>query len=142
VFGIFLAVDYLKQRSMKQLLVLLVAFFTMQVSASAQSDVDAIVQSLKSADVAALTEHFDEFLDLKLLDKDEVKNMGKNQAGLALKAFFSEQGIKGFDKVSDREIGSTMYMTGKLRNSGKGYNITLMLKVKNNKHQIITIRIS
>lgn len=107
-----------------------------------QTDSGEIVSAFKSGKAEQIANYFDEFIDLKLLDKDEVKNMSRNQAGIAFKSFFDENKIKGFEKLSDREIGSTMYMTGKLLNDAKGYNITVMLKVKNGKYQIITVRIS
>lgn len=107
-----------------------------------QGPTDAIVRSLKSASAEQVAAHFDDLLDMKLLDKDEVKNMGKNQATIALKSFFAEKSIKGFEKISEREIGSTMYMTGKLLNNDKGYNITVMLKQKAGQYQIVTVRIN
>jgi hypothetical protein len=107
-----------------------------------QGPTDAIVRSLKSASAEQVSSHFDDFVDMKLLEKDEVKNMGKNQAAIALKNFFGEKSIKGFEKISEREIGSTMYMTGKLLNNDKGYNITVMLKQKGGQYQIVTVRIN
>jgi hypothetical protein len=68
--------------------------------------------------------------------------MGKNQAAIALKRFFGEYNIKGFEKISEREIGQTMYMTGKLLNHDKGFNITLMLKQAGGQYRIVTVRIS
>ncbi len=110
--------------------------FTMQV------DNDGVVKALKTANVEQLANYFDSFIDLKLLEKDEVKNMGKNQATLALKAFFSDNNIKGFELTSQREMGNTMYMAGKLKNTGKGFNITIMMKKNDNKQDIISIRIN
>jgi Domain of unknown function (DUF4783) len=112
------------------------------MSFTLQGGTDDIVRSFKTASAEEVAKHFDDFVDMKLLDKDEVKNMGKNQASIALKSFFSEKGIKGFEKISDREIGSTMYMTGKLTNNAKGFNITVMMKQKAGQYQIITIRIN
>jgi len=106
--------------------------FTMQV------DNDGVVKALKTANVEQLANYFDSFIDLKLLEKDEVKNMGKNQATLALKAFFSDNNIKGFELTSQREMGNTMYMAGKLKNTGKGFNITIMLKKNDTKQDIIS----
>ncbi|MES2004576.1 MAG: DUF4783 domain-containing protein [Bacteroidota bacterium] len=111
-------------------------------SLQAQSDVDAIVNAFKSADAGQIGGHMDDYVDMKLLDKDEVKNIGRNQATITLKAFFSENGIKGFEKTSEREIGNTMYLAGKLLNTSKGHNVTILLKMKDGKRQIITIRIS
>lgn len=107
-----------------------------------QGDVDAIVNAFKSADAGQVGTFFDDFVDIKLLDKDEVKNIGRNQATITLKAFFADNGVKGFEKVSEREIGNTMYLAGKLLTSGKASNITIMLKMKDGKRQIITLRIS
>lgn len=107
-----------------------------------QGGTDAIVNAFKSAEASQIGGYFDEFVDIKLLEKDEVKNIGRNQATITLKSFLSENGIKGFEKTSERAIGNTMYLTGKLLNSGKGHNATVMLKMKDGKWQIITLRIS
>ena len=124
----------------KAIFLLFIAFLDM--SFTQQSDTGAIIQAFKSGNSEAISKYFDDFLDLKLLEKDEIKNIGHNQASIAFKQFYTENGITGFEKISDREIGNTMYMTGKLLNNGKGYNITVMLKQKNGKHAIITIRIN
>lgn len=112
------------------------------VSFGQSGDADAIVNALKSGDVTRLTEHLDDFVDVKLLDKPEVKNMSRNQAAITLKGFFTETGINGFEKTSQRDATGISYLTGKLQNSNKGYNITLMMKMKNGKWQIITVRVS
>lgn len=126
---------------MKKLL-LLTGLVLGLMSFTAQGDVDAIVNAFRSADAGQVGNYFDDYVDIKLLDKDEVKNIGRNQATLTLKAFFAENGIKGFEKTSEREIGTTMYLAGKLLNNAKGHNITIMLKLKDGKRQIITLRIS
>jgi hypothetical protein len=107
-----------------------------------QTDTEAVVKAFKTADATEIAKYFDDYIDLKFLDKDEIKNMGRNQAGIALKAFFAEYNIQGFDKSSDREIGNTLYITGKLNSTGKAYNVTVMLKAKAGKHLIITMRIN
>jgi Domain of unknown function (DUF4783) len=117
---------------------LIIALFVGSTSFSIQPDTDAIVKAFKTVDATEIGGYFDDFIDLKLL----VKNMGRNQATIALKTFFDENHIKGFEKGSDREIGNTLYITGKLTSNAKTYNVTVMLKVKANKHQIITMRIN
>ena len=107
-----------------------------------QSDPEVIVNTLKTADAVKLSGYFDEYVDIKLLDKPELKNMGRTQAGLTLKSFFSENGVTGFEKTSQRDMSGTMYLTGKLQNGNKGNNITIMMKMKDGKWQIITLRIS
>jgi len=111
-------------------------------SFSTQSDLEMLVSALKSAQANEVAEYFDAMVDMKFPEKDEIKNVSKNQAAIALSSFFSEKSIQGFEKISDREIGNTMYMTGRLLNGGKGYNITLMMKMIKGKHYIITVRIN
>jgi hypothetical protein len=114
-----------------------IAIFTILSTALlAQSDTDPIVQAFKTANIDNIAVHFDEFIDLKLLDKEEVKNMSKNQASIALKAFYTENGIKGFEKVS------LIYLIGKLTTGNKSFNVTIQMKQKNGKPAIITIRIN
>lgn len=112
------------------------------ISAQAQSDTDLVVRALKTGNPEMITTYLDDFVDLKLLDKDEVKNMSKNQAAMALKSFFSEQNIKGFEKVSEGGKGNLVYILGKLTTSGKSFNITVQLKQKAGNFYIITMRIS
>jgi hypothetical protein len=112
------------------------------MSFSSQGDTDAIIQAFKSGNAMEVAKYFDDYVDMKLLDKAEVKNIGRNQAGITLKAFFEENGITGFEKISGRELGNTMYLTGKLQNNGKGYAITVLLKLKDGRHQIITVRVN
>lgn len=69
--------------------------------------------------------------------------MSKNQAALALKSFYADNGIKRFEKVSDGGKGTLVYILGKLTTSGKSYSHrTVQLKQKNGTLYIITMRIS
>ena len=102
---------------------------------------DEVVDALKSGSSTELVEFFDNFIDISLSEKDENKNMGKNQASIALKAFYEEIGVKGFQLTSQREAGSIMYITGKLQGKIKNSNITLMLKNSGSKYFITSIRI-
>jgi hypothetical protein len=105
-------------------------------------ETDDVVKAFKTANVDEIAGYFDEYVNLKLLDRDEVKNMSRNQASIALKSFYAENGIKGFEKISDGGRASLFYIVGKLTNGNKGYNITIQLKPRNGKLEIITIRIS
>lgn len=101
-----------------------------------------LVNALKSANADEVSTYFDKILDIKFPDKDEIKSIGKNQAGIALKSFFDNNNIKGFELSSQREMGGTMYIAGKLINGGEGYKLSLMMRTKEGKPQIITVRIS
>ena len=109
---------------------------------SKAQDAKSIINALKSANAEQLSEYFDKILDIKLPEKDETKSIGKNQASIALKTFFETNKIKGFELASQREMGGTMYIAGKLLNETDGYKLTIMLKNKDGKPQIITIRIN
>ena len=105
-------------------------------------NVPAIINALKTGSAEDFGKYFDNFIDLKLPEKDEIKNMGKNQAGIAVQSFFKDNAIKSFELTSQREMGASMYLAGKLQNAGKGYNITVLLKAKDGDKQIITVRIN
>lgn len=103
---------------------------------------EALISALKEADVLKVTSYFDNFIDLKLPQKDEIKNIGKTQASLTVKNFYEENSITGFELSSQREIAGTMYIAGKLKTSGSDFNITIMLKKKGDDLNILTIRIN
>ena len=140
----FLAFRWSEYRIMKKFLLLAGLVFSLSGfnKILGQGGVDAIVSAFKSADATQVGGYFDDFLDMKLLEKSEVKNIGRTQATLMLKSFFSENAVKGFEKTSEREIGNTMYLTGKFAEENKGHNVTVMLKLKDGKWQIISLRIS
>jgi hypothetical protein len=110
-------------------------------SAKAQ-DSNGILTALKSGSADQVSNYFDKILDLKFPEKDEIKGIGKNQASIALKSFFDNNKIKGFELSSQREMGGTMYIAGKLTNGGDGYKLSMMMRNKEGKTQIITVRIS
>jgi len=121
---------------------LLAGLGMMLLSFTFQKDTDAIINALKAGNAESVASYFDSYIDLTLPGKDEIKNIGKNQAGITLKTFFDETGVKGFDLSSQRESGTTMYIAGKLQTKSKGFNITILLKNKDGKHQIISVRIN
>ena len=126
---------------MKRLLIIaFIAVFSLP--AIAQNEGSPVVNALKAGNAEAVSGYFDKILDLKFPEKDEIKSIGKNQAGIAFKSFYDDNNIKGFDLSSQREMGGTMYIAGKLLNDGGGYKISIMLKAKEGKLQIITVRIS
>ena len=108
---------------------------------SVASDADSIVSALKQGNAQQFSSYFDNFIDLKLPAKDEIKNVGKTQASITIKNFFDENNIKGFESISQRESNGTMYIAGKLVGD-KSYNITMLMKAKGDKLTIITIRIN
>ncbi len=107
-----------------------------------QSDTEGIIKALKTANASQVSDYFDKIIDIKFPEKDEIKSIGRNQAGIALKSFFDDNDISGFDLTSQRELGGTMYITGKLLDKSKGHNVSILLKNKEGRQQIITLRIN
>ena len=125
---------------MKKLLFILSIFFT-TATLHAQ-EANGLLSALKSANADQVSNYFDKILDIKFPEKEEIKSIGKNQAGMALKSFFGNNNIKGFELSSQREMGGTMYIAGKLVNGGEGYKVSIMMRTKEGRTQIITMRIS
>lgn len=123
----------------KFILLVLVLFAGFSIEAQ---DANSIVNALKLANADQVSDYFDKILDIKFPEKDEIKSIGKNQAGIALKSFFDNNKIKGFELSSQREMGGTMYIAGKLTNGSDGYKLSIMMKNKDGRPQIITVRIS
>ena len=123
----------------KLLLIVIVVLSTLVVKAQ---DAAGVVNALKLGNANQVSEYFDKILDLKLPDKEEIKSISKNQAGIALKSFFENNNLKGFELSSQREMGGTMYIAGKLTNGEEGYKISIILKNRDGKLEIISIRIS
>lgn len=125
---------------MKKFILILVVFCA-ALGLKAQDSND-ILTALQSGSADKVSTYFDKILDIKFPDKDEIKSIGKNQAGIALKSFFDNNNIKGFELSSQREMGGTMYIAGKLTNGSDGYKLSMMMRTKEGRPQIITVRIS
>jgi hypothetical protein len=125
---------------MKKLFIIIMVLFAS--FATKAQDGNNVINALKSANADEVSTYFDKILDIKFPDKDEIKSIGKNQAGIALKSFFDNNNIKGFELLSEREMGGTRYIAGKLTNGAEGYKLSLMMRTKEGKPQIITVRIS
>ena len=126
---------------MKNFLLLFGLFFGLTAAINFYSSED-IIAALKSGNATEVAIHFDNMIDLTLPEKEEMKNMGKNQATIALKSFYEEVGVTTFQLTSQREAGSIMYITGKLQGKIKNCNITIILKNSNSKFYITSLRIS
>jgi hypothetical protein len=103
---------------------------------------DEVVSALKKASPAEFSSYFDDAIDLTLPGKPEIKNIDKAQASATVKGFFEKNKVNGFQLISQREMGGTMYVAGKLTSAGASYNITVMMKDKDNKPSVVTVRIN
>ncbi len=103
---------------------------------------DDVIGALKKGNATELAKHFDALIDLKLPEKDELKNISSEQAEVVISEFFRSVKVKDFEQTSKREMSGTMYITGKLQTQYKNYNVTLMLRQRNDRLYIITMRIN
>ncbi|WP_447641318.1 MULTISPECIES: DUF4783 domain-containing protein [Chitinophagaceae] len=126
----------------KFVLFICAAFALMAFTMKSMTTNDDIVNALKSADPSEVSQYFDDVLDVKLPDKEEAKNIGKNQASILFRSFYSSNNINGFSLTSRREMSGTMYIAGKLAGKNKSFNITLMIHNKGNQPYIISARIN
>ena len=108
-----------------------------------QGDADLVVAALKSGNAAEIAKHFAVVVDIKFLDTPEDKIVASEKAAQKLATFYNDYKIKGFERTAQREIGNTMYLTGKMSGASKNYNITLMLMKKNGApYHIVTLRVN
>lgn len=108
-----------------------------------QGDADMVVAALKSGNPAEIAKHFAVVVDVKFLTAPEDKIVATEKAAEKLAAFYTDYKIKGFERTAQREIGNTMYLTGKISGASKNYNITLMLMKKNGApYHIVTLRVN
>lgn len=125
---------------MKQFLVLMGLVFAF--SAFKQDGGNEIINALKKANATQFSGYFDNFIDLKLPEKEEIKDVSKTQASITVKNFFEENKINGFELSSQREMQGTMYITGKLTGESGKFNITVIIKNKGDHPSILTVRIN
>jgi len=124
---------------MKKIFTVLGVLLSMTIFAQNEN---AVVDALKQGDASKFTNYFAPKVDVKLPKKEELKNVDRAEATSTIKNFFAENNVNGFDVTSQREMSGTMYIAGKLKNGGDGYNITVMLKNKEGSMSVITVRIN
>jgi hypothetical protein len=128
-----------KEYNMKKFFTIVGLLFSVTIFAQ---EGNAVIDALKGGDAAKFTSYFAPKVDIKLPNKDEMANVDKAEGASAVKGFFADNNINGFDATSQREMGGTMYITGKLKNGNTSYNITVMLKNKEGSMSVITVRIN
>jgi hypothetical protein len=124
---------------MKKIFTILGVLLSLTIFAQNGSEV---IDALKNGDASKFSSYFAANVDIKLPQKDEMKNIDKAEAASTIKNFFADNTISGFDVISQREMGGTMYIAGKLKKGTESYNITVMLKNKDGSMSVITVRIN
>jgi hypothetical protein len=126
---------------MKKVLLLLLIGFSLMSFTLFQSGREEMIAALKQGNAEQFIRYLDNTIDIKMPDSDEMKGVQKADVANTLKSFFADNGITKFDVTSQRELGGTMYVTGKLTGT-TDYNLTAMIKSTPDKLSIITLRIN
>ncbi len=123
-------------------ILLFIMFSFVTVAANAQNEVDAIVQTLQTANFSNLLPFWDEAVEVTLLDMVNQRQMTAKEANQQLQAFFNTRNIVGFEKNAERKVGNTIYVTGKLLSGQSKYSLTLLLQAQKKTLHIVSVRVS
>ena len=97
-----------------------------------------IVSGLKSGDAKAVASHFNENIELIILDRENVCSQAQGEQ--ILKDFFSRNKPSDF-RITHQGGEESLYAIGKMSTSNGNYRVYFLLKTKGNKPQIVQLRI-
>lgn len=101
--------------------------------------VDDISNAIRSGNAAAISKYFDDNVDLKVIDKENVYS--KAQAELILKDFFAKNTPKSFTVLHKGvSKNGAEYIIGTVETSNKKYRSYFLLKRVNEKTYIQQLR--
>jgi hypothetical protein len=121
--------------------ILLVLLVMGSSSLYAQRDTEALIQNLQTANFNNLLSFWDNEVEVNMPDMTGRQYNAKD-ANELLKSFFNKKNILGFEKSAARQVGSTIYLTGKLLSANTKYNITLLVQQNNKSFSIISVRVN
>jgi len=108
------------------------------VSFTVQGGIDEVIGALKTGNVSELSKFIEDNVEITLPDKSD--NYSKAQAGLVLRDFFSNSGVKSFDLKHKGDGPSGQFCVGTLVTKNGNYRTNIFMKVKGNKQIMKEIR--
>jgi hypothetical protein len=111
-------------------------------SVKAQNETEALVQNLQTANFNSLLSYWDNQVEVNMPDLSGLKQFSAKEANEFLKSFFSNKNILGFEKTAARQVGTTVYLTGKLVSANAKFNMTMLLQQNKNGLAIISLRVN
>jgi len=108
------------------------------VSFTVQGGIDEVIGALKAGNVSELSKFIEDNVEITLPDKSD--NYSKAQAGLVLRDFFSNSGVKSFDLKHKGDGPSGQFCVGTLVTKNGNYRTNIFMKVKGNKQIMKEIR--
>jgi len=122
--------------------ILLTLFLMGSAQLMAQNATEMVVQNLQTANFNSLLSYWDNQVEVTMPDMDSQIKYNAREANEILKTFFNKKNILGFEKNAARQVGSTVYLTGKLLSSNAKYSITLLLQQNKNNFSIVSVRVN
>ena len=140
-FKISMINTMLKINRFKIFLTLLLLILPMQViiNASESDEIpSAIVDALKSGNVAQLSKYFNTSIELAIPDQEDIYS--SQQAELIIKDFFAKHVPNNFVILHKGGKEGSQYAIGNLTTSTGNYRVTMLIKLKDNKPYIHQLR--
>jgi len=113
-------------------IILLLLFITGSCSLLAQNETETVVQNLQTANFNSLLSYWDKQVEVNMPDLAGQRQYDATEANELLKSFFNKKSILGFEKSAARQVGTTVYLTGKLISNTVKFNITMLLQQNKN----------
>lgn len=123
---------------MKKLVPITFGLMIVLSSFVAQTGIDEVIGALKSGNAAAVSRHFDNYIDITLPDKSN--NYSKSQAELIIKDFFAGNAVTRFEVKHKGDNNNGEYCIGTLHTRNGNYRTTVYMRIKNNRAVIQEIR--
>lgn len=123
-------------------IVLLLLLMLGSSSLMAQHETEALVQNLQTANFDNLLSFWDNQVEVNMPDLAGQKQLNARASNELLKTFFNKNSILGFEKSAARQVGTTIYLTGKLISNTSKFNITMLLQQNKNGYAIISVRVN
>lgn len=123
---------------MKKLVPITFGLMIVLSSFMAQTGIDEVIGALKSGNAAAVSRHFDNYIDITLPDKSN--NYSKSQAELIIKDFFAGNAVTRFEVKHKGDNNNGEYCIGTLHTRNGNYRTTVYMRIKNNRAVIQEIR--
>jgi hypothetical protein len=99
---------------------------------------DQIISGLKSGDARIVASHFNDNIELIILDKENMCSQAQGEQ--ILKDFFSRNKPTDF-KITHKGGDESVYAIGKLSTSKENFRVYFLMKPKGKKPQIVQLRI-
>ena len=123
-------------------ILVVLALLHSSIGVNAQNETELLVQHLQTGNFSALQIFWDNQVESSILDQVAAKPLNAQKANETLQAFFNQKNIVGFEKSAARQVGTTVYLTGKLISNTVKFNITMLLQQNKNGFAIISVRVN